>query len=695
MQKQRHAAAGLPVASTVVRAMIPAVVAWTFFLTTGGPVTAQNAPATSRSVQDGSTPEAAAALAPLLGPWIRNDSLSEDPVVKNESMWRNPELAPPIMRDLASSAAEALGAVTIDLDGEHVLFTNPRDEQTRFNLDGRLHTDANGNETQVLRADGSLKTEAFVSGWLLVETFYRRDDQLLRMTDLQNARFPSLRVRTVYEYAGAAPPPGPPVAEGAHRYAREAVIRVVPPEGRHGELLGGKVEIQTLIIDPDVSSVDFFLDGHPLRRVRKRPFNTHVELARPPREQTLEVRAYGLRGEFAGNDLIVLNRHDAPFAVRIADLAAAAANGAEAVRVETRVSVPRSSALERVDFYRSGDLVATVNDFGTAAEPGTARTIPATALIAGVEASDFVRVSATLTDGRVLEDAALVEGSEYQSEIDIRLVQLQILATDRDGNPMSGLSADDFEIREDGERRRAEELHTARDVPLVLGLAIDSSTSMEPIWQQLKYIASRFLDRTLAPGDRAFLVDFDAMVRLLQPLTGDKTLLSTRLDRLIPFGGTAVNDGLLFSLLQYRSEPGRRALVVITDGIDEHSRSRREQATDFAERLGLPIYFIQLDPSGLRYENLRLAAVGIARPRLRRISRQTGGRLFTIELSPDASAWAPKVQTAFDQIGEDLSHQHVLTWYSNAPSGSAIVPNVRVTRRGLKLRSAVPLDGIE
>ena len=156
-----------------------------------------------------------------------------------------------------------------------------------------------------------------------------------------------------------------------------------------------------------------------------------------------------------------------------------------------------------------------------------------------------------------------------------------------------------------------------------------------------------------------------------------------------------MNDGLLFSLLQYRSEPGRRALVVITDGIDEHSRSRREQATEFAERLGLPIYFIQLDPSRLRYEKGNLAGVGIARPRLRRISRQTGGRLFTIELSPDASAWAPHVQAAFDRIGQDLCHQHVLTWHSNARSGSAITPRVRVTRRGLRLRSAVPLEGIE
>lgn len=560
MPREVRPATAAPAPASVVRAIVPAVVAWALLSTVTGPVAAQDAPAIGQVVRNDAATAADAGLAHLLGRWNRNDSLSEDAVLKNESMWRSPEVVAPVMRDLASGAAERLDSVEIRLDGEHVLFRNSQDEQTRFNLDGQLHTDPNGNENQVLRA---------------------------------------------------------------------------------------------------------------------------------------EVRAYGMRGEYAGNDLIVLNRHDAPFSVRITDLAGAAENGAETVRVEARVSVPRSSTLERVDFYRSEELVATVNDFTGIAEPGPARTIPATALIPATHASDFVRVSATLADGRTLEDATLVEGAEYQSEIDIRLVQVQVLATDRDGNPVSGLSANDFEIREDGERRRAEQLHTARDVPLVLGLAIDSSTSMEPIWPHLKYIAAHFVDRSLAPGDRAFLVDFDATVRLLQPLTGNKLLLSRRLERLIPFGGTAVNDGLLFSLLQFRNEPGRRALVVITDGNDEHSRSRREQATEFAERLGLPIYFILLDPSRLRSPYGTLASVGIARSRLRRISRHTGGRLFTIELSSYAAAWTPQVQAAFDQIGEDLRHQHVLTWYSDASSDSASIPKVRVTRRGLRLRSAVPLVGID
>ena len=238
----------------------------------------------------------------------------------------------------------------------------------------------------------------------------------------------------------------------------------------------------------------------------------------------------------------------------------------------------------------------------------------------------------------------------------------------------------------------------------MLGLAIDSSDSMLPIWRRLKQIVARFLDRSLASGDRAFLVDFDATVRLLQPLTGVKPLLSQGLDRLTPLGGTALNDGVLFSLLQYRREAGRRALVVITDGADLHSRSRPRQSADFAERLGIPIYFLELDnlitrvavgggiaPSG----DLTRLKQREARKRLDRVSQWTGGRLFHIPPFAESSARSERIEQVFDRIEEDLRHQHVLTYYSEEPPGAAIEREVRVNRRGLKLRSAVPLEAIE
>lgn len=494
-----------------------------------------------------------------------------------------------------------------------------------------------------------------------------------------------------------------PVADDSRPVAEPGMIHIVPPNPGFGGLLHGKVEIQTLIIHPWITAVDFLLDGNFAARATKRPYTGQVQLANPPREQTLEVRGYDGMGDLLGTDRIILNQPDVPFRVRIVSMRRVQAGEYEALRAAADVSVPRDAKLERVVFYRGERPVEAVHEFGHDAAPGAPHTIAVEALMEYTATDDFVRVTATLEGGREVEDAQLLQGAEYQDEIDIQLVQLQLLITDRDGNPVSGLRQEDFEIREDGGGRSVENLYTASDVPLVLGLAIDTSDSMRPIWSQLQDVSAGFLEAALSPGDRAFLVDFAGTIGLAQEPTGDKQVLKNRVKLLLPRLGTALNDGILFSLLQYRNEPGRRALIVITDGVDIHSRSTPEKSADFAERLGLPIYFIELDrPSGrARSRNggqlhvERELARRRHRKRLDLISRQTGGRLYYVDLFADNPPWTQRIQRVFEQIEEDLRHQHVLTYYSDQPFGAPVEPEIKVTRRGLKLRSAVPLTAIE
>ena len=507
-----------------------------------------------------------------------------------------------------------------------------------------------------------------------------------------------LPITAVFAIVSAFSDPVPTLAQDAAASAPGAqrkMIHIVPPTRGYLQPFSGRVEIQTLIIHPLITAVDFLLDGERAWRAAKRPYIGHVELAEPARRQELEVRGYDALGEVIGTDRMILNQPDVPFRVRIATMRRVEANGYDAVRVGVEVSMPRSATLEQVAVYRGDRLVETVSHFGKAATPGVPRTIPVDVQMEYGSADDFIRVTATLASGRESEDAQLLQGADYQSEIDVQLVQLQLLVTDSDGNPVSGLAPGDFEIRENGRERAAVALHTAVDVPLVLGLAIDTSDSIVPIWSQVRTVSAGFLAASLSAGDRAFVVDFAGTVRLACELTGYQQLLQSRLRSLTPRLGTALNDAILFSLLQYGREPGRRALVVVTDGVDRHSRSKPKQSSAFAERLGLPIYFIQLDRGTRRRSVSRAIERRQHLRRLRDMSRQTGGRLFDIDLSGDTPPWTERIERVFEQIEEDLRHQHVLTYYTDQRQGVATERSVRVTRRGLKLRSAVPVEAIE
>ncbi len=621
------------------------------------------------------------AFSALLGPWIRNDGFSEHPVLKARGLGLAPEQASS-MRAVAESVADKFATVMIRAIENRLAILDSRGGTLMLPIDGKEHRLGRGVTASILEAGEKLTIEMVAADSRQVETFLRDGEWLVRWTDVEPRGLPSLQIHTVYERPGPTP-------NADDLPASPAAIRIVPPARGYGELLTGRVEIQTLVIDPRTVKVEFSLDGRRTGRARKRPFRTRIRLANPPRRQTLEVLAYAEDDEVLGRDELVLNRIDRPFAVRIGEISGTQTDPGAPIRVAASVSLPHSAMLERVEFYRSESLVEAVRDFGEESPGGPARAILVEASIEDARADDFIRVVAKLANGREREDAKLIQGAEYQSEIDVQLVQFQVLVTDREGNPVSGLSPEDFEIRDNGRRRPALALHTAWDVPLILGLAIDSSDSMLPVWSRLKFIARSFLETAVTPGDRAFLVDFDDSIRLVQPLTGDRQLLADRLDHLVPMGGTALNDGLLFSLLQYRTEPGRRALVVITDGADQHSRSRPDQSSEFAERLGLPIYFIELDASDP--EDAEDVFLFSDRSRLQRIAEQTGGRLLRLPLRGDTPWWGEPIEQIFDRIEADLRHQHVLTYYSDQPRGAPVEPEIRVTRRGLKLRSAVPL----
>ena len=646
-------------------------------------------------------------IAALEGEWRRDEKVSEDPVQKTAGLWRNPARGSVALTGLAASLAERLGHLRLRVVDGQLRVRNARFETTALPADGTTLVDQHGNRHRVSIVPGALEIETARPGWLLIETFFRQAEQLHRVIEVQSETFPNLRFLTVYERYGDGPPAASSVEDGLSRFARPATIRILPPRRGQHEVLVGRIKVETLTLDRSIGIVDFLLDGRRVDRVRKLPFSTGIRLAEPPREQTLEVRAYSVRGAFMGGDRLVLNRIDPPFGIRIGAITQNEPEG-DAVQVETRVAIPRAAVLERVNFYRNEELAASVTNLPRTGGSGGFRTVRGNLRTPDLSQNDYVRVTATLADGRELEDAQLIEGVTFKGEIDVQLIHLQVLVVDSGGAPVDGLSAADFRIVEEGERKAIEDVQQAGDVPLVLGMAIDSSASMRPIWNQLRSVVGSFLENSVVDRDRAFLVDFDESVRLLERPTGSMAALRGSMERLIPNGGTALNDGILLSLILFRAEPGRRALVVVTDGMDIDSRSEPGQAAAFAERVGIPLYLIDLGKDRIALPNgsnrgrdggsaplIRTARSADHVLRMTEQARQSGGRLFQIDPELPPEEFLGRVQRVFDQIREDLRRQQVLTYYTGRPVGAAIEPEVHVLREGLTVKSVLPLDRVD
>ncbi|MEE2775660.1 MAG: VWA domain-containing protein [Acidobacteriota bacterium] len=671
------------------------------------------------------------------GVWVRDDTQSEDPleIVSEEVTYgpggsfsgvtfgrrgrggggRGPGRGGDTARDELQDARERLRHLVQGLDALSIRHRDPEIELRDTNretrvvyTDGRALGDGFGSQTVSVIENGILVIETRNAGAQLMQSMELDPDgqRLYVLTDIQGRGTEAVRFRTVYDRVGDppagepraatagddAPPPlrrSPSTSRSSTGPSRSAlvspgsapeldaahggsIIRFLPLRGPAGVATSGKVEFQTLTIEPSVTSVEFFLDGERVARKTVPPFDAKIDIPHPPREQVVRAEAFGGAGRPLGHDEMVINRFDPPFRVRVASIGRAAGQ----LTVQAEVSVPRKAELEKVGFFLGE----------TRLEEATQGPFVVTIAAADVGPTDYVRVTARLADGREIEDVELLQEGVFSEEVDVHLLQLQVLVTDKSGAPVSGLVVEDFEIVDGGGKRQIERLYTSQNVALVLGLAVDSSYSMELLWPQTRAATLSFLDTTLGARDRAFLVDFDSRVRLLQPLTGDKRALAWAMGRLEPEGGTALYDSILYSLLQYDGEPGRRALIVITDGVDWGSRADPKRTIELGERLGVPVYIIAMSARGGRGGAPGAANVdALARNQLSLITKPTGGRMFHVVSNE-------QILAAFQRIRDELSRQYVITYYTEAAPDLGSRPQVKILRKGLRVRAAIPLD---
>jgi len=254
-------------------------------------------------------------------------------------------------------------------------------------------------------------------------------------------------------------------------------------------------------------------------------------------------------------------------------------------------------------------------------------------------------------------------------KINVNVVQLFFNVKDKHGTLIPNLTKDEFTIAEDGKPQTVKYFAAESNLPLTIGMMIDSSGSQRNVIDMEKEVGGAFLKQILTDKDEAFVISFDITVDLLQDFTRDTKRLQAALNKAkvnvdytsggIPgMGGGPVPTQnapgtLLYDAVYLSShdmlakEVGRKAMILLTDGQDEGSRLKIQDAIEAAQKADAIVYVLLCADRGF-YGGIGYSGEGD----MRKLTEQTGGRVINVGNKFD------KLREAFDQIAQELRSQY-------------------------------------
>lgn len=306
--------------------------------------------------------------------------------------------------------------------------------------------------------------------------------------------------------------------------------------------------------------------------------------------------------------------------------------------IEARIDPPaRRGEVTEVVFFADGAQVCRTTDVAR----------PRCSWDAGpTVTSHVIRVVATLASGGRIVTSTRTRAVDYAESVDVRAVQVNVAVLDRRGNFVRGLTADRFRVREDDVPQRITNF-ADENSPLELVLAVDVSGSMGAVVEDLKQAVRQFLSQ-LRPIDQVTLVAFNEEMFVLTRRETDAAARDRAVDALSSWGGTALFDVITRSLELLSRQPGRRGLVVFSDGEDSASQTTIE-AVDRAIRASDATLFTVALGRGRESQDLKRTLEALSEP--------SGGRVVMAERPDDLRA-------AFAEVMKDLQHQYLLGYQS-------------------------------
>jgi VWFA-related protein len=335
----------------------------------------------------------------------------------------------------------------------------------------------------------------------------------------------------------------------------------------------------------------------------------------------------------------------------------------------------------------------------------------ATLAIAGFSLTSFSTLPL-----RAQQDAPL-QNKDTTFSADVNVVNIFATVRDKQNKIVNTMAKDDFNLSEDGHPQVIRYFSQESDLPLTLGLLVDTSLSQRRVLDEEKDASYRFLDQVLRPEkDLTFLIHFDHDTELLQDLTSSRTDLRRALDKVrlpddarpqmrqggqgYPNGnggngrqaGTTLYDAIFLASDEImRKQHGRKALILLTDGVDEGSKTSLYECIKAAERSDTLVYSILFSDRESAGQQALMTLGGMGSRRgmgrgvplaqhpdgkkiLQQISRETGGGFF--EVSKKES-----IDDIYKSIQEELRNQYSIGYVSDQGANGSSFRRITLTPR--------------
>src|SRR5579859_4355888 len=256
-------------------------------------------------------------------------------------------------------------------------------------------------------------------------------------------------------------------------------------------------------------------------------------------------------------------------------------------------------------------------------------------------------------------------------KVKVNVVQLFFNVKDKHGALIPNLTKDEFAIAEDGKPQTIKYFNAETNLPLTLGILIDSSGSQLRVLDMEKEVGGAFLKQILTDKDLAYVMDFNVDAELVQDYTRDVHRLQAALNKVkintgftsgpipgagggpvptAPARGTVLYDAVYLSAHDMLAkEVGRKAMILLTDGEDEGSQLKIKDAIEAAQKADSIVYVLLCADRG--FYGMQ-GGFYSGEGEMRKLTEQTGGRVINVGNKFD------KLKEAFDQIAAELRSQY-------------------------------------